>query len=95
MNVRNPFKNLKLDQEEQEINQAVESGKVKLRSVTPAVKKKMVQIANYTLNKIKNVNLRLSERDLSRLKVKAMEEGIPYQTLIGSIIHKYVAAGGS
>ena len=36
------------------------------------------------------ISLRISENDLIKLKMKASEEGIPYQTLIGSIIHKYV-----
>ena len=36
------------------------------------------------------MNIRLSPNDLKRLKVKAMEEGMPYQTLVSSVIHKYV-----
>lgn len=44
--------------------------------------------ARNTLNKTRNINIRLSERDLHRLKAKAIEEGIPYQTLASSILHK-------
>ena len=47
--------------------------------------------AQNTLDKKRNINIRLSERDLHRLKVKAIEEGIPYQTLATSILHKAVS----
>ncbi len=86
---KNPFKNLKLDKEEKEITKAVESGRVR---VIPAVKKEVNRLqkgAKYTLDKTRNINIRLTERDLLHLKAKAIEEGIPYQTLIASIIHKY------
>jgi len=48
------------------------------------------QYARYTLRKTKRINLRISERDLIAIKIIAQEEGIPYQTLIASLIHKYV-----
>jgi predicted DNA binding CopG/RHH family protein len=41
--------------------------------------------------KRQRISIAIPERDLARLKAKAMEEGVPYQTLINSIIHKYVA----
>ncbi len=40
--------------------------------------------------KTKNINIRISEDDLTRLKRKAEEEGMPYQTLISSVLHKYL-----
>jgi len=40
--------------------------------------------------KTKNINIRISEPDLTRLKKKAEEEGVPYQTLISSVLHKYI-----
>lgn len=46
--------------------------------------------ANKTIKKEKRMNIRISERDLKNLKVKALEEGIPYQTLVSMILHKYV-----
>ncbi len=49
------------------------------------------KIAKNTLSKTKNINIRLSERVVSRLKAKAAQEGIPYQTLVSSILHKYVS----
>ncbi len=48
------------------------------------------QYARYTLRKTRRINLRISERDLIAIKKIAQEEGIPYQTLIASLIHKYV-----
>jgi predicted DNA binding CopG/RHH family protein len=42
-------------------------------------------------NKTKNINIRISEYDLEKVKQKSAGEGLPYQTLISSIIHKYVA----
>ena len=47
------------------------------------------KIARNTLNKSKNINIRISERVLMRLKQKAAEEGLPYQTLASSILHRY------
>lgn len=88
--LKNPFKNLKLDQEEKEITKAVELGRVR---VVPDLKKEINRfrkMAKYTLDKTKNINIRISERNLMRLKAKAIEEGIPYQTLVASIIHKYL-----
>ena len=46
-------------------------------------------IARNSLNKTKNINIRLTARDLMLLKRKAAEEGLPYQTLAASILHKY------
>ena len=44
-----------------------------------------------SLNREKNINIRLSERDLQKIKAKAAEKGIPYQTLVASILHQYGA----
>lgn len=46
--------------------------------------------AKNTLRKDKRVNIRMTERDLVRLQKKAMDEGLPYQTLISSVLHKYI-----
>lgn len=48
------------------------------------------QIAKSTFKKDSRVNIRMSSKDIHAIQVKAMEEGIPYQTLISSILHKYV-----
>lgn len=48
------------------------------------------QHARATLQKNKRINIRLSEGDLLGIQTKAVEEGLPYQTLIASVLHKYV-----
>lgn len=49
------------------------------------------QAARQTFNKTRRVNLRVTERDFSLAHSRAREEGIPYQTLLSSVIHKYLA----
>ena len=84
------MKYYELDKEEKEILKAFEKGElfdvVKMKEKIKYFQK----VAKNTLNKTKNINIRLSERVLANLKVKAIEEGIPYQTLAASILHKYV-----
>jgi predicted DNA binding CopG/RHH family protein len=77
--------------EQQELDQletALETGKIESAPNLTAERERLQQIARYTLNKTRNINIRLSERDLHKLKAKASEEGIPYQTLASSILHK-------
>lgn len=78
-----------LDPEEKQILEAYERGEFVPVKNQAAMKRKMRQAAKYTLEKKKNINIRLTELDLHRLKVKAMQEGMPYQTLVASILHKY------
>ena len=53
--------------------------------------KKLQQYARNTLQKDKRINIRMSSKDLDRVRVIATQQGIPYQTLKSSIIHKYVS----
>jgi predicted DNA binding CopG/RHH family protein len=53
--------------------------------------RKLQQYARNTLQKDKRINIRMSSKDLDQVQVIAAQEGIPYQTLISSIIHKYVS----
>ena len=53
-------------------------------------KKRFQTYAQATLKKDKRVNIRISERDLENLQRKAVDEGIPYQTFISSVLHKYI-----
>lgn len=79
------------DQEELELVEAFEKGKLKK---TKNFRKEMEQAkeaaANY-LRKDSRINIRLSGSDLSLLKRRAIQEGMPYQTLIASVLHKYVS----
>jgi len=82
------------DEEQKELNAieaALESGELESVANLEAEKKRLQQIARNTQNKTRNINIRLSERDLYRLKAKAIEEGMPYQTLASSILHKATA----
>jgi len=53
--------------------------------------RKLREYARNTLQKDKRINIRMSSKDLDQVQVIAAQEGIPYQTLISSIIHKYVS----
>ncbi|MDQ6978431.1 MAG: CopG family antitoxin [Ghiorsea sp.] len=84
------MKKVKLDKEEQEMLDAYDSGEFE-SVMTDARKKSIAQIAAATFKKDKRINIRLSGRDLSAIQRRALEEGIPYQTLVTSILHKYVS----
>lgn len=86
------MKMYQLDPEEIQILKDFEAGKYKPVRNFAKRKKELMAAARATIAKTKNINIRLSELDLTRLKVKAMEEGLPYQTLVASILHKYAAA---
>ena len=58
-------------------------------ALTKKEKKQYVEYARYSLNKQKRINIRMSERDLKKIQAKAIEEGIPYQSLISMLVHKY------
>ena len=84
-----------LDDDEQQLvedfEQALENETLKSVPDFANRKKELQKIARSTLNKTRNINIRLTERDLYHLKSKAIEEGIPYQTLADSILHKSTA----
>jgi len=82
----------KLSKEEKGILKAFEAGEFK--SVLTPKRKKMLQTsAEETFKKDKRINIRISRRDLESLQRRALEEGIPYQTLVSSVLHKYVSGG--
>ena len=60
------------------IEQALDNGTLESVGVTKLENKRLQQIAKNTLNKTKNINIRLSECDIHYLKTKAVEDGIPY-----------------
>ena len=84
------LKALKLDQEERELLEELERDEWVSTLSSPGDLKKFQEAAKNTLKKDKRVNIRISERDLSSIQKIALEEGIPYQTLISSVLHKYV-----
>ena len=80
----------KLDPYELEVLEAYESGRLK-SVASKAELQRMRAAATATAIKDKRVNIRLSSADLLDIQARALAEGMPYQTLIASVLHKYVA----
>ena len=81
---------IKLDKEEQEILESYESGEWQSLPDVEAEIEKHRQYAEATFKKDKRISIRISSRDLNALRKRALIEGMPYQTLIASVLHKYV-----
>ena len=82
---------MKLDSYEKELLLSVEKGEWKSISNLKAEIERYKNYAKNSGKKDKVVSFRLNTRDFVDLKAKALQEGMPYQTLLGSIIHKYVS----
>jgi len=80
----------KLDDEEREILEAFDAGTLTPIADKEAEMEKHRQYAAATFKKDKRISLRISSRDLAALRKRALVEGMPYQTLIASVLHKYV-----
>lgn len=83
------MKYFELTKEEKKILEDVEKGKFVSVPNLEKAKSDAIAAARNTLNKTKNINIRLSEKDLQKLKAKAVETGIPYQTLVSSVLHRF------
>jgi predicted DNA binding CopG/RHH family protein len=79
-----------LDQEEKDLMESIEKGEWQPVKNLDQEKEAAIQAARNTLKKDKRINLRLSQKDYHQIQLRAIEEGIPYQTLIASIVHKYL-----
>lgn len=79
-----------IDAYELEVLSAFESGSLKSVATKDELEK-LRAAARATAVKDRRVNIRLSSVDLHDIQVKALEEGMPYQTLIASVLHKYVS----
>ncbi len=79
------------DDEEQSILQALEDGRLKSSPNAETEIALARQAAKDTLSKSKSITLRLNMADIAAIKRKAQETGIPYQTLISSVVHQYAA----
>ncbi|HOP48187.1 MAG TPA: antitoxin [Desulfobacteraceae bacterium] len=79
-----------IDKEEKELMESIERDEWKPVKDIKEEKEKAIAAARKTLKKDKRINLRISEKDYHHIQIKAIEEGIPYQTFISSIIHKYL-----
>ena len=79
------------DDEERDILESYERGEwVPVKNAKKEIKK-LQQYTKNMLQKDKRINIRMSSKDLDQVQVIAAQEGIPYQTLVSSIIHKYVS----
>jgi predicted DNA binding CopG/RHH family protein len=76
------------DNEEKELSESIENDEW-ISDLSSSEKKKYVDYAQYSLNKQKRINIRMTERDLKKIQAKSIEEGLPYQSLISMLIHKY------
>ena len=81
----------KLDASEQDLLAAYEKGELHSLSPSRANLSKFKAAASATFIKDRRVNIRLSSPDLMDIQARALEEGIPYQTLIASVLHKYLS----
>lgn len=80
----------KLKSEEKEILEAFESGRLKrIENVEKDIDEHRL-VAEETFKKDARINIRLSSRDLRAIQARALKEGIPYQTLVSSVLHKFV-----
>jgi len=80
----------KLDKEEQDILNAFESGELKrVKNVKDKIEQHKT-VAEATFKKDARINIRLSSRDLRSLQARALKEGMPYQTFVSSVLHKFV-----
>ena len=77
-----------LDKEEMELAKSLENEEW-ISNLTKKEKKQFEEYARNSLMKQKRINIRMSERDLKKIQAKAIEEGLPYQSLISMLIHKY------
>jgi predicted DNA binding CopG/RHH family protein len=76
-------------QEEREIVEAYEKGELIPVENQEEMRKKLRDAARATVARTKHISIRISEKDLRKIKARAVESGIPYQTLVGSLLHQY------
>lgn len=80
---------MKLTREEKEIRASVERGEWSVTTKKSELGKYQ-EAARQMLKKDARLNIRISSQDLKNLQKKAMEQGLPYQTFVSSLLHKYV-----
>jgi len=78
---------MEFDEEELGLIDAYKNGRLESNPIN----EQLIRAAAETIKKNKNINIRINENDLTSIKLMAAREGIPYQTLIGSVLHKYTS----
>ncbi len=79
-----------IDREEEGLMELIERDEWQPVKNIDQEREKAIEAARNTLKKDKRINLRLTQKDYHQIQIKAIEEGIPYQTLISSLVHKYL-----
>jgi len=82
---------MKLQKEEKELLDSVENDEWETIPDLQKETKRYQDYAKATFKKDKRVNIRISERDLIKIQQRALQEGLPYQTLISSVLHKFIS----
>jgi predicted DNA binding CopG/RHH family protein len=81
-----------VNREDQELLEAFEAGEFE-SDLKSERRTQLAKLATEAIRKDKRINIRISSRDLEALQRRAMEEGLPYQSLVSSVLHKYVSGG--
>ncbi len=81
----------RLDRGEKELLESYERDEWKSVKGKKSFAKQYARYAQDTIRKDQRINIRISQKDLESIQTKALEEGIPYQTLISSVLHKFVS----
>jgi predicted DNA binding CopG/RHH family protein len=81
----------KLDADEKDMLESVERGEWKSAGSGKRERGRYSRYARATFRKDRRLNIRLSSKDLEEIQKRALAEGLPYQTLISSLLHKYAA----
>ena len=84
------YKGKYIDNEERQLMESLEKDGWKPAKDIEGWRNILSKTASETLTKDQRMNIRISKNDLEGIKLRAIEEGLPYQTLVASIIHKYV-----
>ncbi|HKU18600.1 MAG TPA: hypothetical protein VJP80_04970 [Candidatus Saccharimonadales bacterium] len=94
-NPTDPFAGLTLDKEEQELEAVLENEELELAPGFEATKKVLEEAArrHKQLNTAKPITLRINQLDLIKIKAKAKRSNIPYQTLVGAVLHDFAEGG--
>jgi predicted DNA binding CopG/RHH family protein len=89
--IKDPFSDLVLDEEEQLLETALEKGDFEEASDIEDTKKMLIEAAGRyrQLNTSKPITLRVNQLDLIKIKAKAKRNNIPYQTLLGAVVHDF------
>jgi len=82
---------IRLNREEAELLDSYEAGEWRTIEGWEADAEKYQQYARTTFKKDRRVNIRISTKNLEEIQKRALEEGMPYQTLIASVLHRYVS----